>query len=255
MASATTAEAPPQSGESHRAAQAALVSLIANLIAHAWERLVDPHDLKASTPKLVAAVEAIVTHYGRASTQAALTDYRNQRRAAGVVGRVKLPTAPTPSHDDVQGLVEHSLSPMYGPVDATVTFKVRETLADEVERMVLDQSRGAIIGAVHADPEAKAWARVTEPGACSFCRLLATRGAVYRSDKSADFRAHLACRCHVEPVFVAYEATAQIRQDQAEYKKLTEKYGKSGRAIHVAWRQHVEGRPVTGPLAKPYKRG
>jgi hypothetical protein len=58
----------------------------------------------------------------------------------------------------------------------------------------------------------------------------------------------------VEPVFGAYEMTAQARQDLADYKRLAEQYGHSGRDILIAWRQHVEGRPVTGPLTKPYTR-
>lgn len=259
MATATE----PRAGEQHRAAQAALTVLVVRAVLHAWQALLDPRDLKGSTPRLVAAVEAIVAHFARASATAALTDYRNQRRAAGVLGRPTLPMPTLPTHDDVAGLVNRSLSPLYGPVTPDLEANVRDALASEVEQMVLDQSRAAIIGATQADPAARAWARVTEPGACSFCRLLATRGAVYRSESTANFRAHTVqpngsggtCRCHVEPVFGPYEPTAQARIDKAAYDRLTEEYGHSGRAIHIAWRQHVEGRPVTGPLTKPYTRG
>lgn len=239
------------------------MALVVRAVLHAWASLLDPHDLKGTTPRLIAAVEAIVKHYGLASAAGALAEYRVQRHAAGVPGRPTLHMPPSPTHDDVTGLVEHALSPLYGPVTPETEQKVRDALASEVEQMVLDQSRAAIIAATQADPQAKGWARVTEPDACSFCRLLATRGAVYRSEASADFRAHTkqpngsggTCRCHVEPVFNAYEMTAQARQDRAAYDRLAEKFGHSGRAIHIAWRQHVEGRPVTGPLTKPYTRG
>lgn len=248
--------------EDHQAGQTALISGIADLIATAWEHLLDLHDLKGSTPRLVAAVDAIVQQYGRASASAALTFYRNERRAAGIAGRPNLPMPPLPSRDEITAVVEHSLSPLYGPPDAEAEQKAQDALASETEQLVLNVSRTAIIDAVHADKAAKGWARVTEPGACSFCRLLATRGAVYRSEASASFPAHSKqpngsggdCRCHAEPVFVAYEMTAQARQDRADYERLAEEYGHSGRAIHIAWRQHVEGRPVTGPLTKPYRR-
>jgi hypothetical protein len=251
-------EAPEQ----HRAAQAALAAAAAALVAHAWASLLDPHDLKGSTPRLVAAIQAILHRYGKASAAAGLTYYRNERRAAGVSGRVSLPMPSLPSEADVTATVEHALSPMYGPADPTVEQNALDALTSEVEQMVLDQSRRAVMDSATLDKEATGWARVTEPDACSFCRMLATRGAVYTSSATADFRAHTkqpngsggTCRCHAEPVFGHYEPTAQARQDLIDYKRLADEYGHSGRAIHIAWRQHVEGRPVTGPLTKPYTR-
>ena len=46
------------------------------------------------------------------------------------------------------------------------------------------------------------WARVAEPGACDFCRMLATRGAVYTSEESASrtfggLKYHTRCKCRV----------------------------------------------------------
>ena len=252
-----------RTADRHRSSQAAFVSLIPSAIRHAWLTLFNPHDLKGSSPRLTAATEALVTHYGRASAAAALTYYRNERRAAGVTGPPpRLPMPQLPSHADLTATVEHVLSPLYGPADPVAEQKAQDALASEVEQMVLDQSRQAIIEASHVDKEAKGWARVTEPDACSFCRLLATRGAVYGSEASADFRAHTkqpngsggTCRCHAEPVFNTYEMTAQARQDLADYQRLAEEYGHSGRDILIAWRQHVEGRDVTGPLTKPYTR-
>lgn len=250
--------------ERHQAAQAGVAAEVVAPVGVAWVKLLDLHDLNGSTPKLTAAVQAIVQRYGRASAAGALTYYRNERRAAGVTGKTpRLPMPPLPSADEITSTVEHVLSPLYGKPAPEAVAAAQDALVSEVEQMVLDQSRLAIIGAAEVDKEAKGWARVTEPGACSFCRLLATRGAVYTSKASADFRAHTVkpdgsggtCRCHAEPVFNAYEPTAEIRQDQADYRDLTKTYGKSGRDILVAWRQHVEGRPVTGPLTKPYTRG
>lgn len=258
MAAATT----DRPGEAHRASQAALAALVAAAVRQAFTSLLDPHDLRGSAPRVAAAIEAIVTHYGRASAAAALADYRNQRRAAGILGRFNSPLPSPPSPDVVRARVEQALSPLYGPVSPETTTRVQEALASETEQMVLGQSRTAIIEATRGDRQARGWARVTEPGACSFCRLLATRGPVYKTEQSGDFRAHTVqpngsggtCRCHVEPAFGVYEKTAQARQDTADYQRLADEYGHSGRDILVAWRQHVEGRPVTGPLTKPYTR-
>jgi len=40
------------------------------------------------------------------------------------------------------------------------------------------------------------WYRVTGPGACEFCLMLESRGAVY-SESTADFQAHDGCGCSV----------------------------------------------------------
>lgn len=251
-----------QAPERHQAAQAGLVALLGPAIAHIFATLLDPHDLRGSTRRVTAAVEALVVHYGKASSAAALTHYRLERRAAGIPGRPKVSMPASPPREAVSAAVERALSPLYGPTTPQALQTAEDVLTSEVEQLVLDQSRSAIIGAVQSDQHARAWARVTEPDACSFCRLLATRGAVYKSEASGDFRAHKkkadgsggTCRCHVEPVFGVYEPTAQARQDIADYRDLTKTYGTSGRDILVAWRQHVEGRPVTGPLTKPYTR-
>ena len=123
---------------------------------------------------------------------------------------------------------------------------------------MLNQSRTAIIDAVRADSEAKGWARVTEPGACYFCAMLATRGAVYKTRETASFEAHRRyengtggdCRCHAEPVFNAYEPTAEIRQWQADYQNLKAELGRSPSLLE--WRRRFEGRDVvTGKSPKP----
>lgn len=108
--------------ERHAVEQAALASLIARLIAHAWT-LLDLHDLKGSSPKLTVAVEAIVKHYGAASASHALTAYRQQRRDAGIPGRPSLSMPETVSHDDVVAKVEGVLHDLYGPVTPEVDRK------------------------------------------------------------------------------------------------------------------------------------
>lgn len=63
------------------------------------------------------------------------------------------------------------------------------------------------------------WRRVPEPGACSFCRMLATRGAAYLSkDTAAGRRYHQRCRCTAEPVMAAElpELNARLAAEWAE---------------------------------------
>ena len=166
-----------------------------------------------------------------------------------------MPSLPTTS--TIEATVEQALKPLYGTPDQTAVENAEKALESSLEQIVLDQSRTAIIDAVQDDREAIGWARVTEPGACYFCAMLATRGAVYKSRDTASFQAHRRypngtggdCRCHVEPVFNAYEPSAQIRQWQADYKRL--KKEKGGKLSLIEWRRAVEGRDGTdrAPLA------
>ena len=51
--------------------------------------------------------------------------------------------------------------------------------------------RDLLEGMARADRSVIGWARVTAPNPCPFCALLASRGAVYRSEWSATFRGHV----------------------------------------------------------------
>lgn len=70
-------------------------------------------------------------------------------------------------------------------------------------RLVLNGGRDAVLASTGADRAAAGWRRVTSGGACKFCQMLAGRGPVYRSDRTADFLAHDHCACAAEPVFDA----------------------------------------------------
>lgn len=276
------------------------------MVAHAWATLLDPHNLKATSPRLVVAIEAIVKHYGQASSAHALAAYRQQRLEAGALGRHKGAMPPSPTHGDVVRAVENAVHDIYGkwtpealaefdkegsgvateaaspiapaaepdtapptpaPGGGTVSPSdvqaAEDALAAEVEQLVLNQGRQATMGAVEADKAAKGWARVPEPGACSFCAMLSTRGAVYKSGRSfdasnkkftgdaAEFKVHNNCRCNLEPVFNAYEPSAQIREWQQAWADLAEELGRPPTLYD--WRRKFEDRE-NGPK-RPRKPG
>ena len=243
-----TVEAPPRPADEHQLGQAALVSLIPSLLREAWP-LLDLHDLKATMPLFTAAVRAIVQRYGQASAAGALAYYRAERQAAHVPGRPSLKLAPTPADSVIESAVSWATTDLYGPVTAETTDAAMKQLDGAVQNLVLDQGRDTIIGAVKADKYAKGWVRVTEGDAkvCSFCIMLALRASanlLYKTSRGADFSAHDGDRCHVAPVFNAYEPSAQMREYQALWDKVTK--GRSGADARNAFRQAVEGRPVTG---------
>ena len=241
-----------QQAAEHQTGQAALVALIPALLREAWP-LLDLHNLQATMPQFTAAVRAIVQRYGQASAAGALAYYQQERRAASVPGRGVSKLAPSPADSVIESAVSWATTDLYGPVTAETTDAAMARLDESVSQMVLDQGRDTIIGAVQQDKAAKGWARVTEPGACSFCIMLALRagaGLLYKRESSANFQSHTNCRCHAEPVFTAYEPSAHMRDMQTLWADSTK--GRSGNDARNAFRQAVEGRPITG--AKAAKR-
>ena len=116
----------------------------------------------------------------------------NERQAADVPGRPSLALAPSPASSVVEAAVSWATSDLWGPVTPDATTAAADRLAEAVSQLVLDQGRQTIIGAVKRDKYAKGWARVTEPGACAFCTMLALRagaGMLYYKRSSADFQA------------------------------------------------------------------
>lgn len=116
--------------------------------------------------------------------------------------------------------------------------------AGTVTRHVRNASRQTIVQSVEADPGAAGWARVPKPGACHFCALLATRGAVYKSRASAGDPAihayHDHCSCEPVPVYhgQTYHPAPYIRRWQDIYEQSTA--GHSGAAARNAFRQALE---------------
>nr|WP_074337115.1 ADP-ribosyltransferase [Mycobacteroides abscessus] len=65
-------------------------------------------------------------------------------------------------------------------------------LTGSAQRMVFDGARATILH--NADAENVKYSRLASPGACEFCRVMATRGAVYRSAHAAQ-AGHDNCHC------------------------------------------------------------
>jgi hypothetical protein len=253
----STTLVPSAAAEEYRAGQAALVSLIPALLREAWP-LLDLHNLKGTLPAFFEAVKAIVARFGQASSAAALDFYRRERLTAGVPGSPLLRIAPTQADAVIEVAVRVAVTDLYGPAGpgwAASQERVLQAVSDKIAGLVLDQSRQTQIDAVLNDREAKGWVRVTRAGACSFCIMLALRGGtglLYTSRESANFRAHMpqpdgsggVCQCTPAPVFTKFEPSAHMREMQKLWESSTK--GRSGNDARNAFRQAVEGRPVTG---------
>lgn len=176
-----------------------------------------------TSSRYATAVAALVEEFASASTSLAADYYANARLDAGITAPYRPPVTESPATNEIHASVVTATR-----IDPKQAQPLVETNAG---LLVASAGKGLLIDAIMGDDKAKKWARVTSPGACAFCRMLATRGAVYKSDKSASFIAHPTaggkgglCRCTIEAVFhpESYEPTAMTRADQKLYSDATE---------------------------------
>lgn len=215
----------------HYAAQVGITAALTAALRRLWPA-VDLGDVKATWPDYRRDVLAVTQEYASASIAVSADHYDTMRDQAGIGGRFRTPIADPPVDQLVLGYLDAATEDFLAEhadelarIEADIQAEIDATMG----KLVMDAGRGEILTAVKADEKAKGWARVVRPGACSFCLLLATRGAAYKSEKTATFRAHQRfggkggdCRCTAEPLFAAtYEPSAQVRAAQTLYAEAT----------------------------------
>lgn len=89
--------------------------------------------------------------------------------------------------------------------------------AGSAGRMVMLGGRDTIVNSVQADRRAEAWIRVPSGSPCAFCRALASRGPVYKSERSAGFEAHDHCGCTAEPFYEGSRVPSANERYEREY--------------------------------------
>lgn len=214
------------------AALAGLVVLMRQELDKAFA-LLKQADLATSVPHVARVVHAIIVKYARMAVSLAARQY--EQAAAGLQGRPPLQIPTPPTLQQVEAMVEH----------ATEAPTAADAVVAEAERIVVEASHTTTLETVFADRRAKGYARVPEPSPCAFCALLATRGPVYKDDSfdaankrftgPGKARVHDDCRCDLEPIFTAWEPSAQVREWQKLYGDLPPTSGT--KATLKAWRK------------------
>lgn len=195
---------------------------IRNLV-QLW-KAVDPTRLGATIDIFTQAATLLLGEAYNVSGALASNYFGLFREAEGVAGSApRVAAAARPSAEYLAGSLRGSA--LSGIINARKAGKSVAVAADNglvnvigtFGKLVLSGGNKTIISAVHADKKATGWVRVTSSDPCTFCRTLAGRGAVYRSDRTASFEPHDHCSCTAEPV---YRATSLDQSEQwgDEYK-------------------------------------
>ena len=180
---------------------------------------IDLGNLAQAMTDLNLLVASVSRTYGMASASLSATHYSEARLVAGIVSQFTPIPADPASADKVGATVGWATAPLR-MTEPDIEAAQRNLIAG-VEKLVLDAGRNTIIDNVQRDRKAHGWYRVTEPKPCYFCALIATRGPVYRSEQTADFKAHDHCRCHASPNFGDYTMPNHVQEWLDLYRDAT----------------------------------
>lgn len=141
---------------------------------------------------LAAVLPGVIEAYGSAAATLAADWYDELRDDEGIAGRFTAIPADL-ADPGAEALAGWGVSPLFKPEP---DWPAAKTLVEGgLQRRIANYARDTVIGSAVADPQAHGWQRVAKPDGCGFCQMLAGRGTVYRSRRSADFGAHDHCSC------------------------------------------------------------
>lgn len=167
----------------HQAGLGNLTTLaLADLVA-LWKSL-DFKDRSAAARQIRSFLPDAIAGYGLAAGALA-ADFYDEVRAAAAVGGSFVATADhVTSPEATQALINWGLAPLFN-ADAPDPALALSRLAGGFQRAVAGADRQIIIANARRDPEDVRYARHASANACTFCAMLTTHQAVYRSAASA----------------------------------------------------------------------
>lgn len=190
-----TAPSPP---DQRVALQAVTTAAVQDLTSE-WASL-NVEDAQAVKAALRDLLPALAGEYGPAASELALDVYEVLRDAAGVTTDYEPQVGAVT--DKLQAWAGWSADPLFDrdtPVEELSQTALTRA-SESIQKAVADQYRSTIVATSDLDEASQGWARYARPDGCPFCRLLASRGAVY-SDATVDFAAHGNCHCLAVPEF------------------------------------------------------
>jgi hypothetical protein len=150
-----------------------------------------------------STIPGVIEHYGSGAAALAVDAFDERRAQVGAAGRYAARPFILGSKSKLDRAIAWATEPLYVP-DAfrdAVQRELTSRLTTVTANGVADAGRNTTIGNIHADDQAVGWKRITGGHGCPFCRMLASRGAVYRDETSARFGAHDNCDCSAQAVF------------------------------------------------------
>jgi hypothetical protein len=245
--------------EQHRLAQLALRSAFMRELVRLWP-LINLDRLDETAAEWISFVADLILTYRTQSVDKALSYYDEFRRAEtgqplANRGNYRSLAEPEPAAIRTSLLVTGPIgvkSRLRKGVNPTVAkAKALVDVSGAASRHVLAGGRQLIVEAAHADDLALKYARVTDGDPCAWCAMLASRGPVYATERTAvrttsrskkrgpgrEYHDH--CGCTVEPGFFD-DPEWPGRAREFEQLWIDSTKGKGGKAALNAFRRAYE---------------
>lgn len=161
---------------------------------------------EARRAALLDGVPEIISYFAAGSAALAVDFYEEARELAGAQRTFVTELVLV----DRTVKIRRSIAWAADPLLTGDELAAKARLAEVVEYETALPNRVTTLENRKRDPESVGWRRITSPGACRFCRMLADRGAVYRKD-TVRFAAHSPnCFCIAEPVFASNDPGTEV---------------------------------------------
>ncbi|WP_043493738.1 hypothetical protein [Streptomyces viridosporus] len=206
--------AGPEAPQRYRRVQALAAARLARQVLQIWRELMNPAKVDASWPAVQAALKPVVQEAREQSAVLARSAYMDARRDAGIDDGDFTPEDPLPLFVhrleralDVTGPVEFKKAIAAGKTPQQAMDAAAVRMVGSTQYLALEGGRQVMQRSIEADEQAAGWARVTDADPCAWCAMLASRGPVYKSAKTAGDprqggnRYHDHCGCQAWPAF------------------------------------------------------
>ena len=182
-------------------ARAALVLLTASAVSTAQRLFAGTSGSpEARRLQLLDGVPEVIAYYSEGSAALAADFYDDERERAGVAETYVTTAVVNDRVVKIRRGIAWAAEPLFTEEDGATPARLAEIVQLESARPFRD----TITTNRQQDPQAIGWKRVTA-GGCAFCRMLASRGAVYK-EATAHFASHANCHCSAAPVFLGDES-------------------------------------------------
>lgn len=208
---------------------------------------------------LRVAVRSLVRERRQRSAELAAPYYNRTRLAERLDPIRSAPPVPLDEERliktlDATGIAVFDKAGRLGASPEQARDRMAVTLTGSTSNLVLEGGRSVIEATILEDEDAIGWLRVTDADPCSWCAMLASRGAVYKSAKTAggdansrfkgsgEFKFHDHDGCHAIPVYDHDHPFLQRAEDlYDQWQQVTA--GESGKNAINAWRRYWDSRP------------
>lgn len=157
-------------------------------------------------PDLIQALfdvlPSVIDTWGTAASTAAADWYDELRESQQIRGHFMAIVKPLekPGAEALAGWGSQPLAEPIKDLDVDPVDTARYRVEGGLQKRIVNSANLTVTDSANEDPHSRGWMRQTRPGACKFCVMVASRGAVF-TRSSSTFACHEHCYCQAIPAW------------------------------------------------------